>query len=115
MVKARLDVCQEHNVKYVQIFWPAISYITLFIVYCLLVNDFYKGRHFFDFELLIVSLIGCWYVFPGIGAIQFVCGIIQMKKSRQSNYKLHLYSSLAVLGVFGAFLLSLSFGNYPSV
>lgn len=101
--------------KYVQICWPAISYIILFGVYCLLVNDFYNGKNFFDSDLFIVSLIGCLYVFPGIGAIQLICGMIQIKKSRASNYRLHLYSSLTVLGVFGAFLLSLSFGYYPSV
>ena len=67
------------SVRYVRIFWPVALYLVSFLVYCLWVHDFYSGRNGLsrDMELVMVLMISLVYLFPGLGVMQLLYGLIQ--------------------------------------
>ena len=98
------------------IFWPVILYILTFIIYCLIVNDFYsKNTGIYTSELFIPAFIGCYFVLPALGIFQLVYGVTKMISNKSRNYRLHIYSSMAVFCMLGIFMLSLAGSNYPTV
>lgn len=81
-----------------------------------MVSDFYSANTgIYTSELFIPALLGCHFVLPAIGILQLVYGITKLISNKSRNYRLHIYSSIAVFCLFGIFMLSLAVGNYPTV
>jgi len=77
---------QKNILRYLEIFWPVILYTIVFVLYCSQVRNFYASNVRYDRHLLAMTLIGCFYVLPGLGIIQLVFGIIKLVKSRNPRY-----------------------------
>ena len=97
----------------ITIFWPSILYVMAFVLYALMIHNFYDG----DGSLLLTffpCFIACAWVLPLVALMQLILGI-SIARTDSENAFCHVLSSILVLVLTAGFYSSLSAGNFPTV
>lgn len=102
--------------RYIRIFWPGLLYAAAFALYWLALRDFYDGQGTGSLmTFYLPCLTANFLVLPGVALVQLGYGIYHTVKNKRLECRLHIYSSLLVIGLSLGFFIFISSGNYATV